>query len=489
MIAKKENINGADAFKLYDTFGFPLELTQEIAQENGLSVDVEGFNAEMKQQKERAKAATQKISLTDDLVYVDIENKFGSTDFVGYEKEESESKIVASVNAGDFVDIILDKTPFYAECGGQVGDSGVIENAGFKAEVLTTFKVNKLFVHRCNIINGEVTIGETVTAKIDSARRKQIRIHHTSAHLLQAALVKVLGDEVKQAGSQVEEKRTRFDFSFSRAMTLDEIDKVEQLINEWIGRAIDVDTKVMDINEAKKTGATALFGEKYEDKVRVVSIGDVSKEFCAGTHVGNIGEIRVLKIVSESAIAAGTRRIESVSADSAIELLRDKSKTVDELSKKLKTPANELIERIEKIEKDNLDLNKELEELKAQNIRNKFSTFISRAKDIDGGKLFISRIEDVPAPLVKIGIDLLSNKLGESILILASVKKDNSALSIFVKVGDSFVKKGVNAGKIVGEIAAATGGKGGGRPNFAQGGGKDPSKLDEIFEKLEKDFQ
>ena len=225
LIFDKKDITGENAFKLYDTFGFPLELTVEIAQESGLKVDVDGFNKEMQEQKTRAKAAAQKISLTDDLVYVEIEKQFGSTEFVGYEKTETSAKIIATVEGDGFVDIILDKTPFYAECGGQVGDSGVLENDTFKAEVITTFKVNKLFVHRCNLINGEVIRNDALDAKIDMARREDIKIHHTNAHLLQSALIKVLGDGVKQAGSQVEENRTRFDFSFSRAMTYEEIKK------------------------------------------------------------------------------------------------------------------------------------------------------------------------------------------------------------------------------------------------------------------------
>jgi len=314
LLAEKKDISGVDAFKLYDTFGFPMELTVEIAQEHGLNVDTEGFKAEMAEQKARAKAATQKISLTDDLVYVDIEKEFGSTEFVGYEKNEVKAMIIAKVedvNKGvvdsSFVDIILDKTPFYAECGGQVGDSGFLENDTFKAEVLCTFKVNHLFVHRCKVINGEIFMNDIVTAKIDAARREEIRIHHTNAHLLQSALIKVLGDEVKQAGSQVEEGRTRFDFSFSRAVSTDEVKKVESIINSWIGEKLEVCTKVMGIEEAQMTGATALFGEKYEDEVRVVSVGNISKEFCAGTHAKNIGDLRLVKIVSESAIAAGTR--------------------------------------------------------------------------------------------------------------------------------------------------------------------------------------
>lgn len=240
LMVDNQNINGDDAFKLYDTFGFPLELTVEIAAEKGLSVDIDGFNRAMKEQKERAKAATQKISLTDDLIYVNIENKYGATNFTGYEETEcSEAKIVETVEVdGGFTDVILDKTPFYAECGGQIGDTGIIENENLKAVVLNTFKVNHLFVHRVKVINGEITIGETVCAKIDKERRQNITIHHSNAHLLQAALVKVLGNEVKQAGSQVEETRTRFDFSFSRAMTREEIIKVENLMNKWISEII-----------------------------------------------------------------------------------------------------------------------------------------------------------------------------------------------------------------------------------------------------------
>ncbi len=488
LLAKKENISGEDAFKLYDTFGFPLELTVEIAQENGLEVDVQGFVAEMQKQKERAKAATQKISLTDDLVYVDIENKLGSTEFIGYKNVVCDAKIIAMIEADEFVDIILDKTPFYAESGGQIGDIGFLENDTFKAEVLNTFKVNKLFVHRANVINGEVVIGDTICAEIDCERRKKIQAHHTAAHLLQAALIKVLGDEVKQAGSQVESGRTRFDFSFSRAVSKEELQKVENLMNQWISQGIELNTCIMNIEDAKKTGAMALFGEKYEDDVRVVKIGDVSQELCGGTHVDNTNLIRLVKIVSESAIAAGTRRIELVSSENAVDLLSEKAKIVDDLAQKFKAAPGELTARIDKLVEDNNALNAELEALKAEQTKGKFATFISKAKDINGGKLFITKIEDIDAANVKTGMDLLAAKLGESIIILASVSATTGNVGIFVKVTDTFVNKGVNAGKIVAEIAAATEGKGGGRPNFAQGGGKNPAKLDEVFQKLEKEL-
>ena len=491
-IENKKDIDGESAFKLYDTFGFPFELTKEIAAEQGLNVDEAGFKAAMQEQKERAKAATAKISVTGDMKYAKIEKEVGSTNFIGYTDNEcSDAKILAQVEGEGYVDIVLDKTPFYAECGGQVGDSGYIESENLKAEVLTTFKVNDLYVHRCNILNGEVSIGDTVKAYIDVDRREKIRVHHTSAHLLQAALVKVLGSEVKQAGSYVEENRMRFDFTFSRAMTSDEIVKVENLMNKWIGEGYKVNTKVMGIKEAELTGATALFGEKYGDTVRVVSIEKetkdgvdcISKEFCAGTHARQLVDLRVVKIISESAIAAGTRRIEAAVSTSAIEYLNAKSAEIDKLSTKFKSHFDEVVERVEKLSDENRELQKNIEKLEEENARNKFASFISKAQEIEGGKLFISKVEGLKPLGIKIGLEYLSNKLGNSVIILAG------ETTVAVKVSDNFVKQGINAGKLVGEIARATGANGGGRPNFAQGGVKDSSKLDEILTKVEEEIK
>ncbi len=491
-IENKKDIDGESAFKLYDTFGFPFELTKEIAAEQGLNVDEAGFKAAMQEQKERAKAATAKISVTGDMKYAKIEKEVGSTNFIGYTDNEcSDTKILAQVEGEGYVDIVLDKTPFYAECGGQVGDSGYIESENLKAEVLTTFKVNDLYVHRCNVLNGEVSIGDTVKAYIDVDRREKIRVHHTSAHLLQAALVKVLGSEVKQAGSYVEENRMRFDFTFSRAMTSDEIVKVENLMNKWIGEGYKVNTKVMGIKEAELTGATALFGEKYGDTVRVVSIEKetkdgvdcISKEFCAGTHARQLVDLRVVKIISESAIAAGTRRIEAAVSTSAIEYLNAKSAEIDKLSTKFKSHFDEVVERVEKLSDENRELQKNIEKLEEENARNKFASFISKAQEIEGGKLFISKVEGLKPLGIKIGLEYLSNKLGNSVIILAG------ETTVAVKVSDNFVKQGINAGKLVGEIARATGANGGGRPNFAQGGVKDSSKLDEILTKVEEEIK
>lgn len=486
-IEAKKDIDGESAFRLYDTYGFPLELTKEIALENGLNVDEEGYKVAMQEQKDRAKAAAAKISVTGDMKYAKVEKEVGSTEFVGYTENECDAKILATIDGEGYVDVVLDKTPFYAECGGQVGDSGVIENGNLKLEVLTTFKVNKLFVHRCEVVNGEITIGENVHTKIDVARREDIRLHHSSAHLLQAALVKVLGDEVKQAGSQVEENRMRFDFTFSRAMEPDEIFKAEEIVNEWIAAALPVTTEEMDIEHAKLTGATALFGEKYEDVVRVVSMGNqthcVSKEFCAGTHARNTRDLRLFKIVSEGAIAAGTRRIEAVVSKAAFDFMNAKVKEMDKLSLMFKAHYDEVLERVEKLQEENKELQKELTLAKEDLTRAKFATFLSKAQDITGGKLFITKVENIDGNAIKAGIEFAAQKLGESVIVLASAR------TVAVKVSDSFVKKGINAGKIVGEIARATGANGGGRPNFAQGGVKDASKLDEVLAKVENEIK
>ncbi len=486
-IEAKKDIDGESAFKLYDTYGFPFELTKEIAEENGLKVDEAGYKSAMQEQKDRAKAATAKISVTGDMKYAKLEDQVGSSEFVGYTENECDAKILATIDGDGYVDIVLDKTPFYAECGGQVGDSGYIENENLKAEVLTTFKVNKLFVHRSKVINGEITIGEQVKAKIDVPRREEIRLHHSSAHLLQAALTKVLGNEVKQAGSQVEENRMRFDFTFSRAMTENEIFKVEDIVNNWISQGLEVTTQEMDIEQAKLTGAVALFGEKYEDIVRVVSMGIgencISKEFCAGTHARNTRDLRMFKIVSEGAIAAGTRRIEVVVSNAAFEYMNERVKEMSKLSQMFKVHSEEVIERVEKLQEENRELQKELTQAKEDSARAKFATFLSKAEDIEGGKLFVSKVEHFDGNAIRTGIEFMSQKLGESIIVLASEK------TVAVKVSDSFVKKGINAGKIVGEIARATGANGGGRPNFAQGGIKDASKLDEILPKIENELK
>jgi alanyl-tRNA synthetase len=476
-IASRSNISGESAFKLYDTYGFPFELTKEIAEEQGLTVDEAGFKSAMQEQKSRAKAAAQKISLTDDLKYVAIEEKFGSTVFTGYRNTATDAKIVAAIEGDGYTDIVLDKTPFYAECGGQAGDTGFIESLDLKAEVLTTFKVNKLFVHRANVINGEVTPGSSVKAQIDGTRRFEIRLHHSAAHLLQAALIKVLGDEVKQAGSQVEENRTRFDFSFPRAMTPKEIDAVENILNNWISEGLDITTVEMAIEEAKRTGAIALFGEKYDDVVRVVTMGAISKELCTGTHAANTRDMRLAKITSEGAIAAGTRRVEIVVSKAAFEFMNTRVKELDKLTALFKVQYDEVLPRVKKLQEESKEFQKELTKLKDEQARGQFTALISQAKDFDGGKLFISKVA-FSADAMRTGAEAMAQKLGESIIILAS------ETSVVARISDGFVKKGFNAGQIVGDISKATGANGGGRPNFAQGGVKDATLLDGVLDEL-----
>lgn len=478
-IDNKKDIDGESAFKLYDTFGFPFELTKEIAEENGLKADEEGFKAAMKEQKDRAKAATQKISVTGDIKYAKVEEKVGATNFVGYTDLECDAKILETLDGEGYVDVVLDKTPFYAECGGQVGDSGVIESDSVKLNVLTTFKVNKLFVHRCELVNGEIEIGASVKATVDKERRGQIKVHHTSAHLLQSALQHVLTGDVHQAGSQVEENRMRFDFTFDRAMTEKEIQKTEDLMNEWISEDIPVETKVMNIDEARQTGAMALFGEKYEDEVRVVSIGDISKEFCAGCHASHTGQLRLAKIVSESAIAAGTRRIEVVIAKAALNYLTEKANAMDKLATKFKAHFDEVETRVDKLMEENKELQKELTTVKSAQAKDKFKEFASKALDVAGGKLFVQKMEQLDSNALKEGVEMLANKLGESVIVVVA------GTSIFVKVSDTFVKNGVNAGNIVKEIATATEGKGGGRPQFAQGAVKNLDKVDAVLAEIE----
>ena len=491
-IDNKKDIDGENAFKLYDTYGFPFELTKEIAEENGLNVDEQGFKKAMKEQKDRAKAATQKISVTGDIKYAKVEEKVGATDFIGYTDLECDTKILETLDGENYVDVVLEKTPFYAECGGQVGDSGVIESDSVKLNVLTTFKVNKLFVHRCELVNGEIEIGSTVHASVDKERRGQIKVHHTSAHLLQSALQHVLSGDVHQAGSQVEEDRMRFDFTFDRAMTDKEIQKTEDLINEWISEDLDVNTKVMNIDEARATGAMALFGEKYEDEVRVVSIGAnnceknddvISREFCAGCHASHTGQLRLAKIISESAIAAGTRRIEVVVAKAALKYLTQKADAIDKLASKFKAQFNEVETRVDKIMEENKELQKELSTVKSAQAKDKFKEFAPKAVDITDGKLFVQKMEQLESNALKEGVEMLANKLGNSIIAVVA------GTSIFVKVSDNFVQKGINAGNIVKEIAAATDGKGGGRPQFAQGAVKNLEAVDEVLSKIETELK
>ena len=502
LIEKAQNdntkiISGDDAFKLYDTYGFPYELTNEIAQEKGLNVDEVGFKSAMQEQKERARASAQKVVITNDLNYLNNPN----TNFVGYEEFESNSTIIAIVDengkniesaTNGVYDVILDKTPFYAECGGQVGDSGILKCNDNEIEVIKTFKVQDIYVHRVILKDEIINKNDNVFAKIDVLRRKEITKHHSLAHLLQAALQKTLGKEVHQAGSYVEENKTRYDFTFDRALNREEIQKVQTILNSWISSGLKRETKVMSLDEANQTGAMALFGEKYGDFVRVVSFFDIngnceSKELCAGCHVDNASELRMAKIISESASSAGVRRMEVVCSDACFELLNSKADELDKLSQINKVPADKIQEKIDKLVAEVKDLSSKLGELEAQRAKDSFNTFMDKALDVNGAKVLISKTEDFAPGAIKLGLELLSKKLGESVVVLCTLKKDGSVF-VSSKVSDSLIKK-VSAGKIVGEITKSLGGNGGGKPQMAQGMGKTQQGLDDILLKIQTDIK
>ena len=491
-------LSGIDAFKLYDTYGFPYELTKEIALENGIETDEKGFRDEMENQKQRARSSMQKVILTDDLSYTNNPD----TNFKGYEQNEVEAEVLAVVKDGvnvdsidnEEADIILNQTPFYAESGGQTGDKGIINSSSSYFEVKKTFKAGKVFVHRGF---GSIKKGDKVFAKIDIKNREEIKRHHSLAHLLQAALIKVLGNEVHQSGSYVDNERTRFDFSFQRAMSKDEIKEVEKYINLWISEGLKGKTEIMDIEQAKKSGAMALFNEKYGDTVRVVSFFDdekcISKELCGGTHVDNTKDLRLAKIISESAISQGVRRIEAICSNSAVQYLNDMSDLIVDIAHNYKIKPVEVKEKIEKLTDEIKDKNAQIAELENKITTAKFDSLISRAQDIEikgtKGKLFISLAEDMPVNAVRIGVEMLLKRLGGEAVIVVCCKKPEGGAVVISKVSDNFVKAGISAGAIVSKITKLMNGNGGGKPNMAQGSAKDITNVIQILADLEKEIK
>ena len=491
-------LSGIDAFKLYDTYGFPYELTKEIALENGIETDEKGFRDEMENQKQRARSSMQKVILTDDLSYTNNPD----TNFKGYEQNEVEAEVLAVVKDGvnvdsidnEEADIILNQTPFYAESGGQTGDKGIINSSSSYFEVKKTFKAGKVFVHRGF---GSIKKGDKVFAKIDIKNREEIKRHHSLAHLLQAALIKVLGNEVHQSGSYVDNERTRFDFSFQRAMSKDEIKEVEKYINLWISEGLKGKTEIMDIEQAKKSGAMALFNEKYGDTVRVVSFFDdekcISKELCGGTHVDNTKDLRLAKIISESAISQGVRRIEAFCSNSAVQYLNDMSDLIVDIAHNYKIKPVEVKEKIEKLTDEIKDKNAQIAELENKITTAKFDSLISRAQDIEikgtKGKLFISLAEDMPVNAVRIGVEMLLKRLGGEAVIVVCCKKPEGGAVVISKVSDNFVKAGISAGAIVSKITKLMNGNGGGKPNMAQGSAKDITNVIQILADLEKEIK
>ena len=490
--AIKENsdtISGEEVFKLYDTFGFPIDLTREIAEENHLKIDEEAFKALMLDQRTRAREARANISGWSDNSK-NILADLPKTEFTGYTDYRTEAKVVAilvndesvdTVNEGDCT-VVLDKTPFYGEGGGQVGDTGTIYADNLLLNVYDTKKTDGVYIHLCTVANGSLNVGDTVTADITDARRDAIKRNHSAAHLLQAALRQVLGTHVEQAGSYVDESVCRFDFTHFVALTESELKQVEALVNAHILAANEIVTREMDIESARKEGAMALFGEKYGKTVRVVKMGSFSTELCGGTHCDNTGKIGLFKIVSESSVAAGVRRIEAVTGLGVLHLLATKDALINQAAAELKVPnTNDLAKRANAVMGEIASLKKEIEALNNKIAASKLDGVLNSAKQIKSVKLIAFNAEGMDVDSARTLGDKIKAEHSDTVAVLAV--NAHGKLNFIAVAGKDAVANGVHAGKLVGAVAAVTGGKGGGRPDSAMAGGVDATKIDEALTK------
>lgn len=488
----KTCLDGEDAFRLYDTYGFPIDLTNEILEEKGFTVDMDGFNNAMNKQKETARGARKETNYmgADATVYDKIDTRITS-EFVGYDTLETESEITVLTTSEDITDtlaegmegtIIVNKTPFYATMGGQQGDTGVITCNGSVFEVIDTIRLKGGRVgHVGKVTAGSFNVGDKVTLTVDEKKRIDTAKNHSATHLLQEALRIVLGNHVEQAGSLVTPDRLRFDFTHFQPMTEEEIEKVEAIVNEQIAKSIDVETKVLAIEDAKKTGAKALFNEKYGDTVRVVCMGDFSKEFCGGTHVSNTGLINSFKIVSESGVAAGVRRIEALTGNGVFAYYKDIEKKYNDICKAAKaTPAN-VEEKIAHMQAEIKSLNSEIESLKNKAANEALGDVLNQAEDVNGVKFLAVKLNDVDMNELRNLSDDLKSKIGSGVVVLASAMGSDK-VNLIVTATDDIVKAGVHAGNIIKSAAPCVGGGGGGRPNMAQAGGKNPAGIERAFE-------
>ena len=483
----KAIVAGEDVFKLYDTFGFPLDLTREIILENGLEIDEDAFNALMKAQKERARAARGNIGGWDESSKNLLES-LAKTEFVGYGNTEADAKIIAIVADDTLVDevsegectVILDKTPFYGEGGGQVGDEGAIVGADKSLSVIDTKKTDGIYLHICTVNNGIVRVGDEVKATVNAARRAAIMRNHSSLHLLQAALRQVLGNHVEQAGSYVDEHSGRFDFTHFSALTSEEIARVEAIVNENILRGVVVDTVETDIESAKKMGAMALFGEKYGKVVRVVKMGDCSTEFCGGTHVDNTAKVGLFKIVSESSVAAGVRRIESRTGLGVLDIIAGQQKLIGDTAAVLKAQnTSDIAKRAASVEDELRTAKKEIEALNAKLAAGKLDSIVNSAVAVGGFKLICAKLDDMEINAARALADDIKARFDDTVAVLAV--NGGGKLNFIAVAGKAAVAGGAHAGKLVGAVAAVTGGKGGGRPDNAMAGGRDADKIDEAL--------
>ena len=482
----KKELSGADAFKLYDTYGFPLDLTTEILEEKGFGVDNAGFEAAMAEQKDKARKARKTTNYmgADVTVYESIDPSI-TTEFVGYDKLTHESKITVlttetelaeALTDGQTGTVIVEETPFYATMGGQNGDTGVITVKDGEFEVKDTVKLLGGKVgHIGTVKRGMLKVGDIATLSVDALKRGDTCKNHSATHLLQKALRTVLGSHVEQAGSYVDGERLRFDFSHFSAMTPEELEKVENIVNEKIAENIVVDTQVMTMEEAKKTGAMALFGEKYGDTVRVVMMGDFSKEFCGGTHVKNTGAIGAFKILSESGVAAGVRRIEALTGNGVMKYYKEMEDKLHEVSKALKaTPAN-VVEKAEHLLAENKALHGELESMKSKAAKDALGDVMNQVTEVKGVKLLAAKVSGVDMNGLRDLGDQLKEKLGEGVILLASDLEGK--VNLVAMATEDAMKKGAHAGNLIKGIAGLVGGGGGGRPNMAQAGGKNPGGI------------
>ncbi|MEB3283231.1 MAG: alanine--tRNA ligase [Lyngbya sp.] len=487
---KPKQISGEDAFTLYDTHGFPLELTQEIAEENGLTVDVEGFKSAMEGQRSLSQEAHETIDLTIQGSLDKLGENIHPTAFLGHTEPVSEAlvkailvegKSVESAEAGTKVQIVLDQTPFYAESGGQIGDRGFLSFGETVVRVEDVQKESNIFIHLGKIERGILTVGMTVNAQIDRACRRRAQANHTATHLLQSALKLIVDPAISQAGSMVSFDRLRFDFNCPRSLTSEEVQQVEDQVNTWIAEAHPAVVAEMPLEEAKAKGATAMFGEKYSDVVRVVDYVGVSMELCGGTHVNNTAEIGLFKIVSETGISSGIRRIEAVAGQSVLDYLKVRDSVVKELGDRFKAKPEELPERITNLQNELKATQKQLDAAKGELAIAKSDQLLAEAETIGEVKILVAELPGIDADSLKTAAERLQQKLGESAVVLGSSPEEGK-VNLVAAFSKTVNNKGLQAGKFIGNIAKICGGGGGGRPNFAQAGGRDASKLSEALD-------
>ncbi|ENS1723779.1 TPA: alanine--tRNA ligase [Klebsiella pneumoniae] len=475
---KGDTLDGETAFRLYDTYGFPVDLTADVCRERNIKVDEAGFEAAMEEQRRRARESSGFGADYNAMIRVD-----GASEFKGYDHLELNGKVTAlfidgkavdSVSAGQEAVVILDQTPFYAESGGQVGDKGELKGAGFSFAVSDTQKYGQAIGHIGKVASGSLKVGDAVQADVDEARRQRIRLNHSATHLMHAALRQVLGTHVAQKGSLVNDKALRFDFSHFEAMKPEEIRAVEDLVNAQIRRNLAIETNIMDIDAARASGAMALFGEKYDDRVRVLRMGDFSTELCGGTHAARTGDIGLFRITSESGTAAGVRRIEAVTGEGAMAILHAQSDQLNDIAQLLKGDSHNLGEKVRAALERTRQLEKELQQLKEQAAAQESANLSSKAEEINGVKLLVSELTGVEPKMLRTMVDDLKNQLGSTIVVLATVA--DGKVSLIAGVSKDVTDR-VRAGELVGMVAQQVGGKGGGRPDMAQAGGTDASAL------------